>query len=146
MKQYFPRCNLPRRHERHAQHDLRIPPAAFADHACRFCGERSAYCTHRRKDNTFVCENCYRKRNVVTIAKKKQWLWDHKASVGCVRCKENDPRCLDYHHLNEKKKKFSIGSIASSIPDHAVIIEMKKCVVICANCHRQVEIAKSHSE
>lgn len=141
MKQYFPRCNLPRRHERRNLDALRVPTPLLKD-PCRVCGERNAYCTHKRKDGTYVCENCYRKNIVATITKKKQWLWDHKASVGCVLCSEKDPRCLDYHHLYPNKKKFSIGSIASSIPDHAIIIEMKKCVVICANCHRQVEIAK----
>lgn len=141
MKQYFPRCNVPRRKERQRPTTLHIPPPIYTT-PCVSCGESNAYCTHKRKNGSFVCENCYRKQNVVQITKKKKWLWDHKASVGCVLCKEGDPRCLDYHHLHPKKKKFSIGSIASSIPDHAIIIEMKKCVVICANCHRQVEIAK----
>ena len=141
MKQYFPRCDLPRRKERHRHIDLHLPPPIFT-HPCVMCGERNAYCTHKRKNNAYVCENCYRKQNIIAITKKKKWLWDHKASVGCVVCQERDPRCLDYHHLNPDKKKFSIGSVPSSIPSHAIIIEMKKCVVICANCHRQIEIAK----
>jgi hypothetical protein len=81
---------------------------------------------------------------VLTITKKKQWLWDHKAAVGCVTCGENNPKCLDYHHLYPDKKKFSIGSVPSSIPTYAIIIEMKKCVVLCANCHRKVEVAAKH--
>lgn len=140
MKQYFPRCQMPTSQgkQRVTQASLELPPPRITN-PCRSCGERSAYCTHRRKDNTYVCENCYRKQNVVNISKNKEWLWEHKASVGCVLCHESDPRCLDYHHLYPKKKKFSIGSITSSIPNQAIIIEMKKCVVICSNCHRQVE-------
>lgn len=140
MKQYFPRCDIPKGKQSVTQASLELPPPRLTN-PCRACGEDSAYCTHKRKDNTFLCENCYRKQNVVAIAKKKKWLWEHKAKVGCVLCKENDPRCLDYHHLYPHKKKFSIGSVPSSIPDKAFAIEMKKCVVICANCHRQVEIA-----
>lgn len=141
MKHNFPRCNLPKARNRSGVDTLTVPPHVAAIHPCYTCGETSAYCTHKRKDHRYICENCYRKSNPVQITKRKQWLWEHKASEGCVLCDENDPICLDYHHTNPRKKKFSIGSISSSIPDQAIVIEMKKCVVICANCHRKVEVA-----
>lgn len=140
MKQYFPRCNLRTGKQRTHRPNLTLPPQKLT-HPCSGCGERSAYCVHKRKDNHYYCENCYRKANVIQIAHKKQWLWDHKASEGCVICGESDPACLDYHHTQPDKKKFSIGSVSSSIPTQAIRIEMKKCVVICANCHRKVEVA-----
>jgi hypothetical protein len=139
MKQYLPRCNVRRKQRHHAeQQRFDLPPPKF-DQPCCYCGERSVYCTFKRKNNLYVCENCFRKNNVVRIAKKKQWLWDHKAREGCILCHENDPSCLDYHHLQPKKKKFSIGSIPSTIPTQAIQIEMRKCVVVCANCHRKIE-------
>lgn len=141
MRQHFPRCNLPSKRTRVSISHLVLPPPKLT-HPCHKCGEKSAYCTHKRKDNKYLCENCHRKKNVVHIARKKQWLWDHKESEGCIICDESDPACLDYHHMHPKKKKFSIGSVSSSIPDQAIIIEMKKCVVICANCHRKVEVAQ----
>jgi formylmethanofuran dehydrogenase subunit E len=142
MKQYFPRCNLPTSKQRFSNVNLTLPEPVLSTHSCVLCGERNIHCTHKRKDGSYVCENCYRKTHVATIAKNKQWLWDHKEAEGCVFCEENDPRCLDYHHLHPKKKKFSIGSVSSTIPTQAIIIEMKKCVVICANCHRQIETLK----
>ena len=140
MRQPFPRCNLPSRKRQPRKQQLTLPPQKLT-HPCAGCGEESAYCVHKRKSGRYYCENCYRKMSVVQIAHKKQWLWDHKASEGCVLCGEDDPRCLDYHHEQPDKKKFSIGSVSSSIPTHAIRIEMKKCVVICANCHRKVEVA-----
>ena len=143
MRPNFPRCNLPSNRQRANGRQLVLPPPKRALHACELCGEDSAYCTHPRKNGQHLCENCYRKSNVILITKKKQWLWDHKESEGCLTCKERDPSCLDYHHLHKEKKKFSIGSVPSSIPTEAIKIEMRKCVVLCANCHRKVEAAQS---
>lgn len=139
MKHHLPRCSLPTKHDRVNLAQIQLPEPKLSN-PCVLCGERSVYCVHKRPNNAFVCENCYRKQYTHPIAKQKQWIWDHKSSIGCVLCSERDPRCLDYHHLHPKKKKFSIGSIPSSIPSHAIQIEMKKCVVVCANCHRQIEI------
>ena len=141
MKQYFPRCNLSTvKKKRSGVVTLSLPPHIIS-HKCLSCQEDSVYCVHKRKDGRYLCESCYRKSTTAPISKNRQWLWDHKASVGCVLCHENDPSCLDYHHMQPNKKKFSIGSVASSIPDKAFHIEMKKCVVLCANCHRKVEVA-----
>jgi hypothetical protein len=46
------------------------------------------------------------------------------------------PSCLDFHHINKDEKSFSIGSKNCSIP--LLSEEMKKCCVLCANCHRQI--------
>jgi formylmethanofuran dehydrogenase subunit E len=141
MKNHLPRCDLSKKkNQRHGPAPLKMPPIRLGD-PCIRCGERSVYCTHKRHDSRYLCENCYRKRLATTITKKKKWLWDHKEAVGCVTCGESNPKCLDYHHLYPDKKKFSIGSVPSSIPTYAIIIEMKKCVVLCANCHRKVEAA-----
>ncbi len=142
MGQYYARNALPSIKHRYSQVHLQVPEPRLAQ-ACETCGERSVYCVHKRKNsNTYMCENCYRKLGNHDIAKAKQWLWDHKAESGCALCEEHDPRCLDYHHVHPKKKKFSIGSMPTSIPTRAIMIEMKKCVVVCANCHRQLEAMK----
>lgn len=61
-----------------------------------------------------------------------------KAERGCELCGEDDPCCLDFHHLDPDEK---IGSVANLISEGAtlafVLEEVEKCVVLCSNCHRK---------
>jgi len=56
---------------------------------------------------------------------------------GCYNCNEIDPRCLDFHHRDPSKKSFDIGSHAT-LSRKRVKVEIDKCDVICANCHRKL--------
>jgi len=138
MRVHIPRNNLPQGKQRYSEVVIQLPPEKLTT-PCSVCSEQSAYCTTKRKDNVILCENCYRKQYVIKEATRKRWLWEHKSLMGCALCDEDDPRCLDYHHVHPKKKKFSIGSVSSSIPTKAIMIEISKCIVVCANCHRKVE-------
>lgn len=57
----------------------------------------------------------------------------------CGICGYN--RCtdaLELHHLDPSKKSFSLGSLrASPIKWDIVVEELRKCVMLCANCHRE---------
>lgn len=64
-------------------------------------------------------------------------------SVGCVACREMDEVCLDFHHLDPATKSFTIGKEIQRLkPPEVLIAEIKKCFVVCANCHRRVHVAK----
>jgi 5-methylcytosine-specific restriction endonuclease McrA len=45
---------------------------------------------------------------------------------------------LDFHHINEKKKKFSLSvrDLTKSWPE--ILNEIHKCVLVCSNCHREI--------
>jgi 5-methylcytosine-specific restriction endonuclease McrA len=46
---------------------------------------------------------------------------------------------LDFHHKNPKSKEFHFGRIiANPIAWKKLIIELKKCILICANCHAEI--------
>jgi hypothetical protein len=59
-----------------------------------------------------------------------------KHEKGCATCGETDPRCLDFHHLHDKKR--AIGDAVKSWNIDRVIREMFKCIILCANCHRKL--------
>ena len=41
------------------------------------------------------------------------------------------------HHLDPSKKEFSLSSVMGNPQKWAYVIpELKKCVLLCANCHR----------
>ena len=46
---------------------------------------------------------------------------------------------LDLHHLNPKAKEFSIGEKGYTRSWARVKAELDKCILICANCNREVE-------
>lgn len=63
-----------------------------------------------------------------------------KSSIECQNCNEDFCETIDFHHTEESKKLFSIGRNDIKNADRKYE-EMKKCVAICANCHR-----KHHSD
>lgn len=65
----------------------------------------------------------------------REWLQQLKARP-CADCgREFHPVCMDFHHLDPAQKSFNIG-MALGKPQVAVLQEVAKCVIICANCHR----------
>ena len=68
--------------------------------------------------------------------KKKQILLDARAG-GCIRCGEQDPACLDFHHRNGKDDKLGDIGTFRKFGKARLLAEIAKCDVLCANCHRK---------
>ena len=57
----------------------------------------------------------------------------------CVSCGYS--RCtaaLDFHHKNEKLKKFGIADFGLCRKWEKLVEEIKKCVLLCRNCHAEL--------
>ena len=48
------------------------------------------------------------------------------------------PGALELHHIDPKQKAFAIGQYGHSRSWMRVKKELDKCVLLCANCHREV--------
>lgn len=48
------------------------------------------------------------------------------------------PQALEFHHLNPEEKDFGLSSKGVTRAWSKVSEELKKCVCLCANCHREV--------
>ena len=46
---------------------------------------------------------------------------------------------LDLHHLDARQKEFGIGEKGYTRSWEKVRAELDKCILVCANCHREVE-------
>ena len=58
----------------------------------------------------------------------------------CQLCGKSYPQSVyEFHHLNPDEKKFglSVSSTTRAKADYA--LEAKKCIMVCANCHRLIE-------
>lgn len=59
---------------------------------------------------------------------------------GCSLCDEKNIVCLDFHHLDRKTKEISLAQAGThGWSNDRILKEIKKCVVLCSNCHRKVE-------
>ncbi len=71
-------------------------------------------------------------------AELKKWFWNYKRTLHCVKCGFiflKKPECCDFHHIDSTYKKTSVGiQILSS--KQATLNELKKCIPLCACCHR----------
>ena len=68
----------------------------------------------------------------------KEKINEYKASKGCCRCPENDPVCLDFHHIDQNIKDIEIGNAyRNGWKIEKIFEEISKCIILCANCHRK---------
>lgn len=70
-------------------------------------------------------------------AKTNAWIAEIKMKSGCVDCGyRKHHAALDFDHVRGEKK-FGIGGGGKGDLGRAAILrEMAKCEVVCANCHR----------
>lgn len=75
-----------------------------------------------------------------TIQSKRKAALDMVNSIksqrGCYFCSENNPVCLDFHHFRDKKD--CVAKLVLSYNQQNILEEIKKCIVVCANCHRKL--------
>lgn len=93
------------------------------------------------------------KKYVVVVKSEKKTNYDHikawrqKIKIDlvnykggkCVSCDYD--KCisaLEFHHLDPKEKDFSIGESGKTRAFEKMKEEVDKCVLVCANCHREI--------
>lgn len=60
---------------------------------------------------------------------------------GCCQCCGYDriTQALELHHINMDEKEFSFGKIRANPGSwNKIVVELRKCILLCANCHREV--------
>lgn len=74
------------------------------------------------------------------------WLKEYLRLNPCVDCGQTDIRVLEFDHRDPARKVANVGRMArSGVSVEAVIREVAKCDVRCANCHRIRTIKEHHS-
>jgi len=100
---------------------------------------------HEKKEHISKTHSEWRKKNLDKRAeaqrKANQKKWDyintHKPQK-CPSCGISfPPYCMDFHHIDPSTKSFKMGEATHK--SYAMIDEeIKKCVVLCACCHRKL--------
>jgi DNA-binding CsgD family transcriptional regulator len=94
-----------------------------------------------------LCHNCHTKvhaelhpEKVTKYTLAKIVMLKYKKTDCCQKCgyKENN-KCLHFHHIDKKEKDFNFHVVICKQTDDietTVKDELDKCVVLCANCHK----------
>lgn len=68
--------------------------------------------------------------------KLQEWLDEKKKTMKCEFCGFNHVACLQFHHIDPKKKEISLAKAARrGWSMERIEKEISKCKVLCANCH-----------
>ena len=66
------------------------------------------------------------------------WLNKYKIAKGCSSCGYNScAQALDFNHIDPSTKLFNASSGRLSLSLKNFFAEVRKCVLLCANCHRE---------
>ena len=86
--------------------------------------------------------NKQREKNRRFAENRRKWLVEFKKTLKCMRCEENHPATLTFHHKESSEKSFEIGNaLCLGVSLKRLKAEIEKCEVLCANCHAKEHLA-----
>jgi hypothetical protein len=92
-----------------------------------------------RRDGSFRCVRC-RSEQVANKRRRIKLVLIAEAGGSCILCGYS--RCaaaLQFHHLDPSTKRFSLSHDGVTRSLSQARAEASKCVLLCANCHAEVE-------
>lgn len=95
----------------------------------------------RAKRREWYSKNKFSEKKHVFRRRKeiKNWFEAYKKTLKCSQCGENHPAAIDFHHKDKKQKEFGITFLVhDGYSIENIQQELKKCEVLCANCHRKL--------
>ena len=100
---------------------------------CIECGRSFEYKRNKGGTKT-VCNSCYVNRRRFKIKEQAVAYCGGKCSrCGYDKCNA----ALEFHHVDESTKSFEISG-SHSRSWKAIENELDKCIMVCANCHREL--------
>jgi transposase len=87
----------------------------------------------------YRCKAC-RSAAVSRRRRKVKAILVEEAGGACFVCGYNrDMRALHFHHVEPSRKRHEINARGAGIALERLQAEAQKCVLLCANCHAEVE-------
>jgi len=103
---------------------------------CSHHGE-TEFCLNRR--GYYRCKQC-RSQAVAHRRRRMKRILVEEAGGACTVCGYGrNVRALHFHHLEPSRKRHEINARGAAIALSRLRAEASKCVLLCANCHAEVE-------
>lgn len=119
-------------HKEKSESEFHIKTHGKLSPECKEC-HREYVRLHYKNNKNYYLEKAKKQRE-----KTRDWYEKYKASVSCETRGENHPATLDFHHRQPSKKEKCISTMISESSLAAIKREIKKCKVLCSNCHRKL--------
>lgn len=92
---------------------------------------------YRDPRKRYACRVCLQERVYERLNKRVEFINNYKLGHGCADCGYNaHPHALEFDHRPGEDKFADITKMRLRGTMQQLIDEMKKCDVVCANCHR----------
>lgn len=100
---------------------------------CKSCMKISRQADYQNKKERYL------ERINGNKVKNREWFVEYKKTLECIKCGENHPACIDFHHRDPNEKEGTVSSLAGQTYSiERTKKEIAKCDVLCANCHRKL--------
>ncbi len=85
---------------------------------------------YKRNKARVIANNVQRKKET------REWYYQLRQGLSCADCGQTHPATLHFHHRDPAEKEFSVATAVRNGKNiKAIEKEIKKCIVLCANCH-----------
>lgn len=88
-----------------------------------------------------TCKSCENLETIESQRVTQAYLKSFKTECsicGYSKCKN----ALDFHHLDSDEKEYTLSNLRGrKWSEHTKILidsEVEKCIIVCANCHREI--------
>jgi len=101
---------------------------------CRICSNARSkrYYTENKEHHRAVITA----RNKINRTKNRARIFEYFKSHPCVDCGNDNPIVLEFDHKDDVDKVSNISEIVRDRKWETIMLEINKCDVRCANCHR----------
>lgn len=104
---------------------------------CRTCtreSSRNYYKNNGERHRQYMCGKSKLRREKI-----RDWMRAYKSTLACVKCGEDHPATIDFHHRDPTTKTAEVSWLYSQAAGvKTLLAEIKKCDPLCSNCHRKL--------
>ena len=97
----------------------------------------------KQKDSTTYTDRAQYLK--IAVAERRRTLKNRAVELmggACMVCSyDKHVGVLEFHHVHAETKSFGVSSGGFSRSWQRIYDELQKCVLVCANCHREIEMA-----
>ena len=98
-----------------------------------------------RPDGAFRCGKCASGWVIQNRQKKKKRLVEMFGGKCRICGYKKYVGALDFHHTNSRTKAFALSVKGLSYSWDSLLREAKKCILVCKNCHTEIEAGITQS-
>lgn len=81
---------------------------------------------------------------VTAIRRRSKIVGVQKLGGKCRKCGTDKVYLLDFHHRDPVEKEEALATLSKNYDFDKYFEELKKCDLLCANCHREFHYLNAH--